>query len=77
MTQKPLATNLKEVNEAVAAVRRAEAKALVEPNINSPSILEAKRLTDEDALGKTLWFSSMRWEVRASLRREDLIHRGD
>ena len=60
LTQKPLATNLKEANEAVAAVRRAGVKALVEPNVNSPSILEAKKLIDENALGKILWFSSMR-----------------
>ena len=62
LTQKPLATNMKEADEAVAAVRGAGVKALVEPNVNSPSILEAKRLTDDGALGKVLWFGSMRLE---------------
>ncbi len=62
LTQKPLATNMGEADEAVAAVRRAGVKALVEPNVNSPSILEAKKLVDSGALGKVLWFASMRLE---------------
>ena len=52
-------------------MRRAGVKALVEPNVNSPSILEAKRLIDENALGKILWFSSMQLvaEVANRLKR--------
>jgi len=62
LTQKPLATNMKEADEAVRAVRRAGVKALVEPNVNSPSILEAKQLIDDGALGRVFWFASMRLE---------------
>ncbi len=62
LTQKPLATNMKEADEGVSAVRRAGAKALVEPNVNSPSVLEAKQLIDDGALGRVFWFASMRLE---------------
>lgn len=62
LTQKPLATNMKETDEAVKAVKRAGVKALVEPNVNSPSILEAKKLVNDGGLGKVLWFASMRLE---------------
>lgn len=49
LTQKPLATNTKEADEVVRAVRRAGVKALVEPNLNSPSVLEAKKLIDRSS----------------------------
>ncbi len=59
LVQKPMSTNMKDANDAVAAVRKADVKALVEPSASSllnPMYPPVKDLIDEGVLGRLLWF---------------------
>lgn len=57
LVQKPLATNMKDLREALEEVKKANVKCLVEPNIQqSPLYLKAKELLEENAIEEILWF---------------------
>ena len=52
LIQKPFATNIRDAEVALRAVKKARVKALVEPNVQmSPLYLKAKGILDEGTIG--------------------------
>jgi len=57
LIQKPFATNTRDAEVALKAVKKARVKVLVEPNVQmNPLYLKAKSILDEGAIGDIYWF---------------------
>jgi len=57
LIQKPFATNMRDAERALSAVKKARVKALVEPNVQmNPLYLKAKSILEEGTIGDVYWF---------------------